>query len=197
MAKGNNFSIFVDVELDTSKIQKQLDQAAKGKKIEITTNADKAAKSINDLDSANRKADESAVDMMLSYQAANAIFQKSVDIITSMVDQVYELDAAQIEFSKVSNMNSEQLNEYTQMLGEMGNSVARTSSEMLNSAGEFRKNGFNDQDSAQLAQVAAMLANVADEEINAGEAASFLISQMVAFDYGAEDAQYIVDAVKY
>lgn len=66
---------------------------------------------------------------------------------------------------------------------------------MVESATEFRKNGFNDDDSAQLALVAATLQNVADEAIDAGEAASFLIAQMTAFDIGAENARYIVDSV--
>ena len=60
---------------------------------------------------------------------------------------------------------------------------------------EFRKNGFNDEDAAQLGLVATMYQNVADEAISAGDAASFIISQMVAFDIPAENAQHIIDAV--
>ena len=40
-----------------------------------------------------------------------------------------------------------------------------------------------------------MYQNVADEAISAGDAASFIISQMVAFDIPAENAQHIIDAV--
>ena len=45
--------------------------------------------------------------------------------------------------------------------------------------------------------IAAKFQNVADEAISAGEAASFIISQMVAFDIGAESAEHIIDAVKH
>ena len=45
-------------------------------------------------------------------------------------------------------------------------------SEMLDSTTQFRKNGFNDEDSAQLAQVAATFQNVADDAVSAGDAAS-------------------------
>ena len=41
---------------------------------------------------------------------------------------------------------------------------------MVESAANFRKNGFGDEESAQLARVAALLQNVADEEISAGTA---------------------------
>ena len=66
---------------------------------------------------------------------------------------------------------------------------------MIEAATEFRKNGFNDEDAAQLGLVATMYQNVADEAISAGDAASFIISQMVAFDIPAENAQHIIDAV--
>ena len=66
---------------------------------------------------------------------------------------------------------------------------------MVEASAEFRKNSFNDEDSATLAKVAAQLQNVADEQISAGEAASFLIAQMTAFDFGADQAEYVTDAV--
>ena len=40
-----------------------------------------------------------------------------------------------------------------------------------------------------------MYQNVADEAISAGDAASFMIAQMIAFDIPAENAQHIIDAV--
>lgn len=70
---------------------------------------------------------------------------------------------------------------------------------MLEGANQFRKNGFNDEDSAQLAQVAAMFSNVADEEVSAADSASFLISQLIAFNQTSGDvaanATHIVDSV--
>lgn len=60
---------------------------------------------------------------------------------------------------------------------------------------EFRKNGFNDADSAQLAQIATMFTNVADEEISAADSASFIISQMIAFGIEADNAIGIIDRV--
>lgn len=66
---------------------------------------------------------------------------------------------------------------------------------MMEGATEFRKNGFNDEDAATLAEISAMYQNVADEAVSAGDAASFMISQMTAFDIGADSALHIVDAV--
>lgn len=66
---------------------------------------------------------------------------------------------------------------------------------MLQAATEFRKNGFNDEDAAQLGQVASMYQNVSDEAISAGDSASFIIAQMTAFNIEADNAIHIIDAV--
>lgn len=60
---------------------------------------------------------------------------------------------------------------------------------------EFRKNGFNDEDAAQLGQIASMYQNVSDEAISASDSASFIIAQMTAFDIEADNAIHIIDAV--
>lgn len=66
---------------------------------------------------------------------------------------------------------------------------------MIESATEFRKSGYSDEDSAILAEIAAKFQNVADSQISAGEASSFIISQMIAFGIAAEDAESIIDKV--
>lgn len=40
-----------------------------------------------------------------------------------------------------------------------------------------------------------MYQNVSDEAISAGDSASFIIAQMVAFGIEAENAEHIIDAV--
>ena len=66
---------------------------------------------------------------------------------------------------------------------------------MVEAATEFRKNSFNDSDSATLAKVATMFTNVADESISAADSASFIIAQMKAFGIEADNAEHIIDAV--
>ena len=66
---------------------------------------------------------------------------------------------------------------------------------MVESATQFAKSGFNEADSAQLAKVSSMYQNIADEQLSAGEASEFIISQMKAFNITAEDSIHIADAV--
>lgn len=66
---------------------------------------------------------------------------------------------------------------------------------MIEAATEFRKNSFNDEDSATLAQVATLYQNVADDAISASDSAAIIISQMKAFNIPAEDAIHIIDSI--
>ena len=67
---------------------------------------------------------------------------------------------------------------------------------------EFRKNGFNDEDAAQLGQIALMYQNVSDEAISASDSASFIIAQLTAFgdsmtefSTAGDKATHVINAV--
>lgn len=66
---------------------------------------------------------------------------------------------------------------------------------MVEAATNFRKSGFNDEDSATLAQVATQYQNIADEAISASDSADFIIAQMKAFNIEAKDSITITDGV--
>ena len=51
---------------------------------------------------------------------------KSLDIITSMVEEVYALDSSLTEFKKVSDLSGASLDNYTNKLSAIGKTVART-----------------------------------------------------------------------
>lgn len=66
---------------------------------------------------------------------------------------------------------------------------------MVASATEFKKSGYTDEQAKQLSLIATMYQNVADSEMSAGDSASFIISQMKAFNIASEDAMSIIDKV--
>lgn len=113
MAKGvggsSNFSILVDTMLDTSAIRKQLQDVEK-KVPKIKVGIDKSG----------------VQDLGLTFQEANLIMSRSIDIISSMIGEVYNLDSALTEFRKVSDLSGESLDKYVQHLSELGETVART-----------------------------------------------------------------------
>ena len=116
-------------------------------------------------------------------------------IISEGTTAIKEYDSAIVELSKVSNYGEEELNKYAESLGKIGEKVGRTKTEMVQSATEFKKGGFSEEDSAKLAELSALYQNTADEILSASEATSVLISQMKAFNMTADDAIVITDAI--
>ena len=66
---------------------------------------------------------------------------------------------------------------------------------MVDAATSFKKAGYSEEDSAQLALVASLYQNIADEALTAGESADFIISQMKAFNLTAADSEHIINVV--
>ena len=108
-----NYSILVGVELQTKDIQKQLNSATKGTKIDIDT-------------SSLKRASQDIKDLELDFNAANEVFSKTIDIIGSLASQVLELDSALTEYKKVSNLSGAAFDTYVDKLSKMGLAVGRT-----------------------------------------------------------------------
>ena len=134
----SNFSILVDVDFDTKQVQSQLQKATRKLSIDVDSGQVRnAATDVKNLGSAME-------DTSLTFNAANEIFRTTLDVITSMVDQVYAMDSALTEFKKVSDLSGQSLQQYTDYLAELGMTAGRTGSEMIEAATSFRKNGFNE-----------------------------------------------------
>ena len=112
---ASQYSILVDDDFSTSQIQQKLRQAAQN----TTINFDVDSGSID-------QAAKAAENLGLTFQEANLIMSRSLDIITSMVDEVYALDSSLTEFKKVSDLSGASLDNYTSKLSAIGKTVART-----------------------------------------------------------------------
>lgn len=66
---------------------------------------------------------------------------------------------------------------------------------MVEAATSFKKSGYSEEDSAELARIASLYQNIADEQLTAGDSADFIISQMKAFNIEAADAESIINKV--
>lgn len=108
-----NYSILVDVELDTAKLKTKLKDATKGAKVKLDS---------SDIEEAQKQVEKFG----LTFQEANLIMNKSLEIISAMVDEVYTLDSAMTEFKKVSSLDGSSLDAYEEKLAKIGKTVART-----------------------------------------------------------------------
>lgn len=109
-----------------------------------------------------------------------------IGLVTSATRGWYEavtdLDSALTEFKKVSDLSGGSLEAYTDKLSALGKETARTKTEMVEAATIFKRSGYSEDDAAILAQMATLYQNVADSEVSAADAASFIIASMKAFD---------------
>ena len=122
-----NIGVGIEIKTSTSEIQKKLNEAAKNVNINIKAKgAKEASDGINNLSKNMDKASSKAKKFELTYQAANMIMEKSVEIISSMVSEVYTMNAAQVELAKVTDLSGESMDEYVSKLTDMGAEVAKT-----------------------------------------------------------------------
>ena len=132
---------------------------------------------------------------MAKFNTINLIYDAIINSMSEMVEVTEKLNAATVEFQKVSDLSGESLQAYKEHLGELGAEVGRTMSEMIEGSTTFRKSGFTDEESAQLAKINAMFQNIADEELSASDAAQILISTMKGFNLTANEVEHVADVI--
>jgi methyl-accepting chemotaxis protein len=160
----------------------------------VSTNIEKTNKALHPLSTGLQDLIKTGAKVAVFSVLASAI-NSVKDAMASTIDVVKDFDDALTEFKKVSDLSGEALNDYAKQLGELGATVARTRTELLEGATSFRKMGFSDAESAKLAQINAMFQNIADSEMSAEESAKILIGTMKGFGYGVDQMQNIIDVI--
>ena len=139
---------------------------------------------------------------VIQFGAVTAVIRGVTSGLGDMVQNVFELDAALTEYKKVSDLTGKSLQKYTDQAYKAGRETARTGTEMIEAATQFKKMGYTDQQSMQLATTATMFQNIADAEISAGDAALFINSQLKGFssqfdqfNSKGEASMHVIDSV--
>lgn len=208
---SSNFQILVAATLDAANIQKQLNAISKKygtMKINLdvdNTSLNNATNSLNNYQQGLKQTSEAAqntsqsigdiIGKVTKFGAATLIINEFRQAIVDGYGAVKELDASVTEYRKVSELTDSQMGGFIDTARELGLTVARTADEMVEAATEFKKMGNDDSTSLQLGRLATMFQNIADEAISAGDSASFINSQMKAFNFTANEAIHVLDAV--
>ena len=208
---SSNFQILVAATLDAANIQKQLNAISqKYSKIKIdldvnTNTLNQATNSLNNLRENIKGAGTAAestsqsigdiITKVTKFGAATLVINEFRKAIMDGYEAVKDLDASVTEYRKVSDLTDAQMKDFIVDARELGLTVARTADEMVEAATEFKKMGNDDSTSLILGQQAVMFQNIADEAISAGDSASFINSQMKAFNFTASETIHILDAV--
>ena len=177
---------------DLNKDLKNLDKNAK----QATDSAKNLGNSLNQVDKNSKSLGQSFGDIVTKvgkfYLATKPIqmMQKAFD---EALQSVKDFDDVMTDLRKVSDLDGQALTDYTIKLGELGEAVYRSRTEMTEAAVLFKQTGASDEDAAKLAQLANLYMNVADNEMTAADASSYITSQMKAFKITANDAITILD----
>ena len=130
------------------------------------------------------------------FQVITQILGSFQQLASDAVQSINDLDEALTDFKKVSDLSGDSLQEYAQQLGELGETVGRTRTEMVQSATNFKQAGYSDEDAKNLAKISEEYKNIADSELTSADSAGFLVSQMKAFGNDTEDfATHVIDSV--
>ena len=136
---------------------------------------------------------KSSIATMLKYQLAYMIIQKTIQAIKSMTKAVCELDATLTEFNKVADLSTEQLEEFADKAFEAADKIGRTGKDMIEAATEFKRAGYDLEQSLEMGNAALVMTNVADGINQTSDAASTLISVLKGFNISDADIMSIVD----
>lgn len=136
---------------------------------------------------------KSSIATMLKYQLAYMIIQKTIQAIKSMTKAVCELDATLTEFNKVADLSTEQLEEFADKAFEAADKIGRTGKDMIEVATEFKRAGYDLEQSLEMGNAALVMTNVADGINQTSDAAGTLISVLKGFNISDADIMSIVD----
>ena len=189
---AGNYKIKIEPILNTASLNKQLNETKKLKVAGQSSGTSWASGFTK------------AVTERFKYSIANALIYGTQNAIKDMVANVRELDKAQVELKKVTDLSGKSLEKFTEQAYKMSGSVAKTGTEIIQASTEFAKQGFDTNTALQLANVASQFQNIADTEIDAATAAKFINSQLKAFGNttgfkdlatDAEKATRVIDSV--
>lgn len=136
---------------------------------------------------------------MAKFNTINMIYDGITSSLSKCVEITNDFNSAMIEFKKVTDTSNMSMSDYLETLDKLGQTVGFSRTEMLEAATEYSKAGYDADTAAQLARISSLYRNIADEELSAGDAASYVISQLKAFgmetDNVAETTKNALDII--
>jgi|GEM_PF-5727952 len=115
--------------------------------------------------------------------------------LRQMLKDVKEIDAAQVRLQRVTDLSGDSLERFTKRAFEAGNAIGRTGKDVLDAVTEFRRAGFELEQSMELGKAALVATNIGDGINNVAEASSALIAILRGFKIGDSDVVKVLDSI--
>ena len=127
--------------------------------------------------------------------SVTSVVMEGIRIGKDMIQDVRELDDSLLELTKVSDLSASGLEKVTEQAYGLGEKVARTGKEVIDATTEFKRAGFDMQQSMDMAESAMVMTNVAENITDTADAAGTLISVLKGFNMDASETMTIVDKI--
>lgn len=117
-----------------------------------------------------------------------------MQIPSQMISAVKDVNAAQIELTKVSNAPQSQLSQYWNEAADSAQKYGSTISDVISSTANWSRLGYNLDDAKKLSDTTTLLQKVGDN-MTQESSSEGLISTLKGFQMNADEASKIVDVV--
>ena len=118
----------------------------------------------------------------------------AMEVPSQMINAVRDVNAAQIELSKVSNAPQSQLNKYWDEASESAKKYGATISDVISNTADWSRLGYNLNNAKELSDATTLLQRVGDN-MTQESSTQGMISTLKGFNLEAEEAFSIVDKV--
>ncbi len=136
------------------------------------------------------------IKQLMTYLSDTTLTGKLLQTGKQIIDNVLKIDASLVELEKVSDLTTEGLEKVTDKAFELGKSLSRTGSDVLDSVASFKRAGYDIADSLEYAEEALKTTNISENLKDSGQAADSLVNIMKGFrDERPDFARKINDAV--
>jgi len=117
-----------------------------------------------------------------------------VQLPTEAISAVKDVNAAQIELTKVSNASGTQLSQYWDEASQSATKYGSTISDVISSTADWSRLGYKLDDAKKLSDATSLLQKVGDN-MTQESASSGLISTLKGFQMNADEVTKVVDVV--
>ncbi len=138
---------------------------------------------------------KSNVQSYLPWVSMAGVIGEATQQVRQMFSNVKDLDDSLLELVKVSDLSADGLKNVTNQAYELGEKVGRTGKQVIDATTEFKRAGFEMQDSINMAEAALVMTNVAEGIDDTADAAGTLISVLKGYNMAESEAMTIVDKI--
>lgn len=119
------------------------------------------------------------------------VFDKTIELLQDMYQQVYSIDAAMVNLQKVTDETSTRYERFLSSAAKSAKELGRSISSLIEQTADWAKLGYSMDEAEELAKLSSIYANVA--EVDDSTAVSDMVTAMKAFNIEASKAVTVID----